>query len=239
MRDPGSHRDSARRILIRRRITLRRVAVLAVSALALAAIIVGLLSKPPDTRIDGRLSVKRAAPAPAFSLPLLAGGALPKNPSPRLAAALQSGRLSLAALRGTPVVLNIWASWCHPCREEAPILAAGWKSARRDGVLFLGLNMEDGEDTAKAFLTEFGIGYPIVRESGSAVARSFGATGIPETYFLDRGGMVVAHVIGALSSKTLAAGTKAARTGEVLGLIAGAQLSAAHSLPSRIGVSPT
>lgn len=143
----------------------------------------------------------------------------------------------MAALRGTAVVLTFWASWCHPCREEAPILASGWRSARREGVLYLGLNMEDGESAAKAFLAEFEIGYPSLRESGSAVARSFGASGIPETYFLDRDGEVVAHVIGALSSKTLVAGTKAARTGQVLGLIAGAQLSAGRFLPSRIAYS--
>lgn len=194
------------------------------AALLAVFVIFGLLSGPPDTQIDARLSEQRAARAPAFSLPVLAHGSLPSGFPPSLRDALDRRQASLGELRGVPVVLNLWASWCHPCREEAPVLAAGWRREASRGILYLGLNMEDSEGAAREFLTKYGIAYPVVRDGGAGVARSFGAAGIPETYFLDPAGKIVAHVIGALSPESLAEGAQAARSGLVLGIIAGGDL---------------
>jgi len=219
-RDPKAPRSNP----IPCRISRRRAAGLLLAILALGALAYGLLDDGGGARIDARLSEQKPSPAPRFRLPLLSGGPLSKLPSAQVRAALREPEVTMASLAGHPVVLNFWASWCHPCREEAPILAAGWRRDRPLGVIYLGLNTQDQEDDAKAFLAEFGVEYPTLREAGSAVARSYGGVGIPETYFVDGRGRIVAHVIGALKPGTLEEGVTAARTGTVLGVIAGGDL---------------
>jgi cytochrome c biogenesis protein CcmG, thiol:disulfide interchange protein DsbE len=110
-------------------------------------------------------------------------------------------------------VLNFWASWCDPCRAEAPLLERGWRDAGRQGVLFLGLDMQDARDDARKFLREFSITYPNVREAGDETSRRYGMTGIPETFFISARGQLVGHVIGAITAGQLRAGVTAARSG--------------------------
>jgi len=107
--------------------------------------------------------------APSFELPLLDG----------------SGVLTDDDLRGKPVVINFWASWCIPCREEAPVFERIWKAYRDQGVMFLGVNIKDAESDARAFVEEFGITYPTVRDLNQDLTKDFGVTGLPETYFVD------------------------------------------------------
>jgi thiol-disulfide isomerase/thioredoxin len=119
-------------------------------------------------------------------------------------------QLSLDELRGTPIVLNFWASWCYPCRQEAPTVAAGWRASGPKGVLFLGLNIQDQPGDARKFIDQFGVRYPTIREPGAEVARSYGAPGIPDTYFIDPRGRIVARVIGKVSAEQLRAGVAVA-----------------------------
>jgi len=183
----------------------------------------GLVSSAPDTTIDSRLSAGQAADAPDFDLPVLVRG----RPGPleaRLGAALDDGSLSPAELRGMPVVLNFWASWCPPCRSEAPELERAWRRARGRGTMFLGLNMQDVTEDAEGFVEDLGLTYPSVRDKSDAVARDWGVAALPETFFIDRRGRIVAHVIGAISERQLEEGIRAARAGRPAGAERGGDL---------------
>lgn len=182
----------------------------------------GLANTTADDTIDSSLARARPIRPPGFELEVLEPDST-KGLAPNLAAAVADGRLSLAELRGTPVVVNFWASWCPPCRTEAPRLERVWRGARNRGVLVLGLNMQDISDDAREFMDEFGISYPNVRDPEDGVARDWGATGLPETFFIDARGRVVGHVIGAVSIDQLNRGIRAARSGRVLGTQSGGE----------------
>ena len=124
------------------------------------------------------------------------------KPAPELAIRTFDGRVyDLAQLRGTPVVLNFWASWCVACRQEAPVLAAAAnRSAGR--IQFLGADFQDSDQAAKAYEAEIKDPYPvgpIIRGS----YRDFGVTAPPETFFIDRQGNVISQVAGPLSDKLM------------------------------------
>jgi len=175
----------------------------------------GVLAKSTSKSIDNGIGAGRPMLAPGFSLPPL------KPPIPlaasdgvrKFTAAAEDGTVNLTELRGTPIVLNIWASWCDPCQKEAPTLRRGWASARNAGVLFLGLDIQDTPSDAQAFIEGFRLTYPSVRDKGRDVISRYGATGIPETYFISRPGTVVAHVPGVITAGQLARGVDAARRG--------------------------
>lgn len=199
---------------------VRRPPVLGIAAAAVGVSFVallgyGLASQAPNLTIDGRLAQGRAAVAPGFELPVLHRGEL-GSLAERLRGPLADGRLSLAELRGAPVVLNFWASWCDPCRREAPLLESSWHRSRSDGVVFVGLNMQDARSDARHFLREFRVSYPNVREPGDATARAWGTTGLPETFFLSRDGRVVAHVVGLIREPQMRVGLEAAMTGRAI-----------------------
>jgi cytochrome c biogenesis protein CcmG/thiol:disulfide interchange protein DsbE len=196
---------------------LKRAAVLVAIALFIALLAYGLLTKAPNDSIDQSLADGRSAAAPAFSLELLDRGELPARLAPTIESAGTDGRLSLKELVGTPVVLNLWASWCSPCRQEASVLESGWQRWGGRGVLFLGLDIQDVRGDAHAFLKELGIRYPTIRDPSKGVANDYGATGIPETYFLSSRARVVAHVVGVVSDRQLDSGVEAARAGRVVG----------------------
>ncbi len=181
----------------------------------------GLTTKATDSSIDEELAHGSAPAAPDFDLELLELGAPPPELARALEAPAADGRIQLAELRGTPVVLNFWASWCQPCREEAPLLERGWQRWGPKGLLFLGLNMQDISDDARGFLDEFSIDYPTIRDSGKSVSVEYGLTGIPETYFIDARGRVVAHSIGLLTQRSLVSGARAALSGRVDSIFAG------------------
>src|SRR5690606_9804248 len=104
--------------------------------------------------------------------------------------------ISLADLKGQGVVLNFWASWCDPCRDEAALLEATWRREQGNGIVFLGLDYLDQEPAAKAYLAEFDITYPNGPDLQSAAARRYGIKGVPETFFIDGEGNIQEIVIG-------------------------------------------
>lgn len=108
-------------------------------------------------------------PAPEFELPLLGGGTL-----------------SSGELKGKPVVFNFWASWCIPCRKEAPTIEATWRKYKDEGVMFVGINVQDSIGDAQKFVDEFGITYPSVRDTDLKLWNQLTVRGIPETFFVDR-----------------------------------------------------
>jgi len=107
-----------------------------------------------------------------------------------------SGPIRLPDLVGNITVVNFWASWCFPCRLEHPLLT---EAARQyDSVNFLGVVFQDTADRANEFLDEFGRGYPHLLDPDARGAVNFGLFGIPETYFINAEGIVVAKITGEL-----------------------------------------
>jgi len=124
--------------------------------------------------------------APGFELALLRG----------------DGSMALSDLRGQPVVLNFWASWCGPCKDEAPVLAAAAPRWEEQGVVFLGVDSQDKEDDAIAFEERYGITYDSVVDDGS-LAAEYGVFGFPETFFIDADGVIRAKQVGPIDAETL------------------------------------
>ena len=97
----------------------------------------------------------------------------------------------LADLKGKPVVINFWASWCIPCRDEAPALQRAWETYKDRGVLVLGVDYVDTETDAKKFIAEFQQTYPNGADLGTRISQAFRISGVPETYFIDREGRLL------------------------------------------------
>ncbi|MGH8935629.1 MAG: TlpA family protein disulfide reductase [Acidimicrobiia bacterium] len=114
----------------------------------------------------------------------------------------QPGSLDLAELRGE-VVVNFWASWCLECRLEHPALVAVADRYEESGVRMVGVVFNDPPDQASAMLDELGRGYAYVTDPGSKAAIEFGVFGVPETFFIDREGVIVAKVTGPTTEELL------------------------------------
>lgn len=110
---------------------------------------------------------------------------------------------NLAEMRGRPVVLNFWASWCVECRYETDLLEQAWQQYRDDGVVFLGVAYADVEPNSIAYMEEFGVTFPHAPDLGTDISQEYEITGVPETFFIDRNG-VIRHVqIGPVSQQML------------------------------------
>jgi cytochrome c biogenesis protein CcmG/thiol:disulfide interchange protein DsbE len=118
----------------------------------------------------------------------------------------EGGTLSLEAQRGKVVVLNFWASWCHPaCYEEAPALERIWRAYRDRGVVVVGVDIQDTVDAARKFMTDFSLSFPNVRDVAGKVSVDYGVYGVPETFFIDRKGLIRAKRVGALTDEVFRA----------------------------------
>ncbi len=177
-------------------------------AVGVVIVLVGLLVQRTLAKGEGRHLVAAIAAdeqplAPHFNLEVLWPRA-ETWPAP-LRAAIADRKVSLTELRGHPVVLNFWASWCDPCKAEAPRLVASAQT-HRGQVAFLGIDIQDFKSDARKFLTRYETNYVSVRDGGPTTYEDYGLTGIPETYYLDARGRIVAHALGEVSSEELEAG---------------------------------
>ena len=107
----------------------------------------------------------------------------------------REGRLSLADLRGKAVVVNFWASWCIPCRDEAPVLQQTYERYRDQGLVVLGVDFNDFRQDARRFIDRFDLTYPVVFDGKGSTAGRWGLRGVPETFFVDRSGAIVGEPI--------------------------------------------
>lgn len=114
-------------------------------------------------------------------------------------------RLGPGDLAGQAVVLNFWASWCVPCRTEMPAFESAYRANRDRGITFVGLAVEDSQDSASTFVKELDITYPTGPDAGNEVSLRYGVTGLPTTVFIARDGTVARRWLGVLSEQQLAA----------------------------------
>jgi cytochrome c biogenesis protein CcmG/thiol:disulfide interchange protein DsbE len=157
------------------------------------ALVVGLLAllvwkvahQVGDATIASDVHKGKEPATPAFDLPQLGGGTLASQ-----------------SLHGKPQVVNFWASWCIPCRDEAPLLQ---QASKQYGgrLVVLGIDHQDFGGDARGFVRRYGLTYPSVVDKGDKLYSSYGLTGVPETFCADRSGRVVAHVPGAVTKETL------------------------------------
>ncbi len=185
--DPSSR--APRRGWERRQIVVAIVCVVILVVFG-SVLTVGLLNRGVNNAIDSAIAKGQRAPAPDFSLPVL-------NSVPGLPTA--GKKLTLSSLRGRPIILNIWASWCGPCTSEAPILQSVWDHYRAKGVLVLGVDVKDLTGDALTFHNTYGLTFPSVRDGEGNIEGPYGTTGVPESFVIDRQGRVAAALRGPLS----------------------------------------
>ena len=151
----------------------------------------GIVTLPPEKNSTGRnpsTEIGRAAPDFLLAMP-------------------DGGTLRLSDLRGNPILVNFWASWCTPCRQEMPEIVKSYDAHRSAGLVVVAVNLQENADQVRAFAQEFGMTFPIVidRNGGVGDAWRIGGPvqGIPSSYFLDAHGVVQARVYGPLTAATL------------------------------------
>lgn len=161
---------------------MKRLSPFAVAAIVGVVALIGLLAyglvaSEPDRGMDSALARGETVAAPDFELERLSGG----------------GKQSLADYRGKVVVLNAWASWCDPCREESPLLERWHRRISRDGRgTVLGVDALDVDSDARAFVRDYGLTYPMLRDPEAESLLDYGVIGYPETFVIDQRGQIVA-----------------------------------------------
>ncbi|MBI1759084.1 MAG: redoxin domain-containing protein [Actinobacteria bacterium] len=125
------------------------------------------------------------------------------EPAPALSGrTLDGGTFTLAEHRGTVVLVNVWASWCVPCRREHPLLAEVARELSSRGLLVVGVNTQDAPAAAAAFLAAMGgAAYPSLDDSAGRIAVQWGTSGVPETFLVDQRGTVRAKVTGEVTAQ--------------------------------------
>ena len=180
----------------KRRLLLSVAAALA----AVAAFLFVLLRSSPNVAAplvqNHRLTL--VAPGRRKALPALSGPSLTPPPA----------TLSVADLGGQPAFIDVWASWCVPCREEAPMLARLWRRYRAQ-VQFIGINVEDSRAEARRFIHRYHLGYPNIFDAKAGLAGRLGFFGLPTAYLVDEQGRLAARLVGKQQERTLASGLAA------------------------------
>jgi len=163
----------------RARLVAQALAVAGVAALL--ALLVWKVAIGSDGGAAGELGQGKTPPAPAFTLERL------DRPGARLTMP--------AGLRGKVVVVNFWASWCAPCRDEAPYLQRTFERYRDRGLVVLGVDYNDFRSDARRFMERYGLTYPVVYDGRGSTIGKWGVRGVPETFFVDRTGRLVGERI--------------------------------------------
>ena len=146
-----------------------------------------------------------AAERGAALVAAFAAGHRPSAPDFTLPRLDRNGTLRLSSLRGRIVVLNFWASWCVPCKSEAPLLQATWRQSLSHGVVVLGIDAQDFTSDAHDFIRRYKLTYPNVRDGSGATTSRYGVSGFPETWLVDRRGHLVAeHIVGPTTAARIA-----------------------------------
>lgn len=150
-----------------------------VGVAALLGLLVWRVAFKDTTGAADELAAGKLVDAPAFTLDRLDA----------------NGRLALADLRGKAVVVNFWASWCIPCREEAAVLQKTYERYRDQGLVVLGVDVNDFKADARRFMKRYGVTYPVVYDGKGSTVGKWGVRGFPETFFVDRTGTLVGERI--------------------------------------------
>ena len=125
----------------------------------------------------------------------LAEGKLVHAPAFTLGRLDRDGQLAVGDLKGKAVVVNFWASWCVPCRDEAPVLQSTYERYRDQGLVVLGVDVNDFRQDARRFMKRYGLSYPVVYDGKGSTVGKWGVRGFPETFFVDRTGKLVGERI--------------------------------------------
>jgi len=160
---------------------IQRVAQLA-ALIGVAALLGLLIWKVAFGRTTGaadELAEGKLVHAPAFTLDRLD----------------RDGQLGVGDLKGKAVVVNFWASWCVPCRDEAPVLQKTYERYRDQGLVVLGVDVNDFRQDARRFMKRYGLTYPVVYDGKGSTVGKWGVRGFPETFFVDRSGKLVGERI--------------------------------------------
>ena len=159
--------------------------VVSLTILALLGLLLFGLRKNPGAEIGG--AVPLSGPAPDFAVTTLDGKPL-----------------KLSDLRGQLVVINVWASWCVPCRQESAELNRAYARYQGRGVAFVGIAWNDLESDARQFVQEYRVPYPVALDQAGRVSIDYGITGVPETFVVDREGRFVQKWVGPINAGQLA-----------------------------------
>ena len=151
------------------------VAIAVLGALLAGLLIYGLTRQGSNRTLDQAVRDHQRPAAPDHALPMLTG----------------TGTRSLADFRGKVVVLNFWASWCDPCRQEAPLLEKLQKRLGADGTV-LGVTYKDYASDSRKFVKQYGLTYPNLRDDRLQLAPKYGTSALPETFVIDKRGRIVA-----------------------------------------------
>jgi cytochrome c biogenesis protein CcmG/thiol:disulfide interchange protein DsbE len=189
VRDEASGPDQDRRGRDRGRIAAA-IGVGVAVVLVLVFLIVGLANRGTGTSIREALARGERPQAPDLALPVLSAGG---DVGPA------GSETSLSDVRGRVVLVNVWASWCIPCEDEAPVLETLWRDYRDRDVLVLGIDVRDLSSDATAFIRRERLSYPSLRDGdGNDTEDGFETSGVPETFLLDREGKIAYRHLGPL-----------------------------------------
>ena len=167
--------------------TIQKLLVPAIVVALLGVLALGLLrpTSNPRTALEGQ-------PAPDFKLKLLDGG-----------------ELALSSFKGRPIIVNFFASWCIPCRDEAPLLNQTALEQSGKGLVIVGVAYSDKPEDTRKFKNEFNLGFPVLMDSDDSRASvQYGIKGVPETFFISRDGVIQSYVPGPVDADKLEAGLK-------------------------------